>query len=186
MAWPLHMAFAGNRSTTCMRPDAHLNHQENIMAITQYTLRNPRLSARSNLEDVSNRLARFFDEATTSGATTSGRSAGFAPVVSVTENKNELALAAELPGLSESDVSIDLENSVLTISGEKAEVRTEGEEDLKYHVAERRWGSFKRSFQLPRTVKSEDISARFENGLLTVVLPKAPEAQGRKIEIAKD
>ena len=148
------------------------------MAITQYTLRNPRPSARRNFEDVSNRLSRFFEEAPRDRT-------GFAPPVSIAEGKNDLSLTIELPGVKESDLSIDLENNVLTITGEKVEIRTEGEEEVRHHVLERRFGAFKRRFQLPRSVQTEGIGAHFENGLLTVTLPKSEEAQGRKIEIAK-
>ena len=74
---------------------------------------------------------------------------------------------------------------VLTIGGEKSEERTEGDEERKYHLWERRYGSFQRSFTLPRTVKADDIRAHFDHGILRVMLPKVPEAKGRKIEIQK-
>ena len=149
------------------------------MAITQYTLRNARPSARRNLEDASNRLSRFFEEAP-------GDRSAFVPPVSLEEGKNELSLTIELPGVNESDLSIDLENNVLTITGEKVEISTEGEEEVRHHLLERRYGAFKRRFQLPRSVQTDGISAHFENGLLTLTLPKSEEAQGRKIEIAKN
>ena len=149
------------------------------MAITKYTLRNPAYAQLRDLEDVSNRLSRFFfDEAAPSGT--------WAPAVNVSETKDELLLTAELPGLSEENVSLELENNVLTIAGEKVEARTEGDEERRYHVWERRYGSFTRSFTLPRTVVGDEITAEFNHGILTVHLPKAPEAKGRKIEIAKN
>jgi HSP20 family protein len=104
--------------------------------------------------------------------------------VSVAETGDELIFTAELPGLSENDVSIDIENDVLTISGEKTEERTEGEE-RNYHVWERSYGSFRRSFTLPRAVNTADASAEFENGVLEIRLPKAAESKGRRIEIGK-
>ena len=149
------------------------------MAITEYTLRNARPTARRNLDDASNRLSRFFEEAPRDRT-------GFVPPVSIAERKNDLSLTIELPGVNESDLSIDLENNVLTITGEKVETRTEGEEEVRHQVLERRYGAFKRRFQLPRSVQTEGIGAHFENGLLTVTLPKSEEAQGRKIEIAKN
>ena len=88
-----------------------------------------------------------------------------------------------MPGLSREDLSIEVENNVLTISGEKTEQVTEGEEERRYHVWERSYGSFRRSFSLPQTISGDDIAATFENGVLTVLLPKAPEAKGRTIEI---
>ena len=142
------------------------------MAITKYTLRNPVYAPWRDLEDVSNRLSRFFDQPE------SNTDRSWTPSVNVSEAKEELLLTAELPGLGEGDVTLELENNVLTISGEKVEQR-------RYHVWERRYGSFKRAFTLPRTVASDDITANFHNGVLTVRLPKAPEAKGRKIEITK-
>ena len=82
-------------------------------------------------------------------------------------------------------MSIELENNVLSISGQKAEERTEGDEERRYHLWERRYGSFQRSFTLPRTVKGDDIRAHFEHGILRITMPKVPEAKGRKIEIQK-
>jgi HSP20 family protein len=152
------------------------------MAITRYTLRNPSLSPWRDLEEVSSRLARMFDE---SPMMSGGNGGNWIPRVNVEESKDELILSAELPGMTHDDVSIELENSVLTISGEKTEERTEGEDERRYHLWERRYGAFQRSFTLPRTVKSEDIRASFENGILTIRMPKAAEAKTRKIAIDK-
>jgi HSP20 family protein len=153
------------------------------MAITRYAFRNPSIAPWRELEDVSSRLARFFED----GSLRSPESGGgnWMPSVNVTETKDNLVLTAELPGMREENVSIELENNVLTISGEKMEERTEGEEERRYHVWERSYGAFRRSFTLPRTVKADEITARFHNGVLTVDLPKAAEAKGRKIEISK-
>jgi HSP20 family protein len=104
----------------------------------------------------------------------------------VIETDEELRLTAELPGLSENDVTINLENSVLSVSGEKTAIRNEDETEQRSHVWERRYGSFNRSFTLPRTVSTEDISALFENGVLTIHMPKVPGAKGRTIEICKN
>lgn len=146
------------------------------MAITKYSLRRPALSTWSELER--NRVSRLFDDA----FSTPARAGGFSPAVSIQEGPDSLALAAELPGLSEEDISIDVENHVLTISGEK-EDRREESEDGRYHLLERSFGSFKRSFTLPRSIDAGAISARFDNGVLHVTLPKAAESKGRRIEI---
>ena len=151
------------------------------MAILKYPLRAAAYSPWREFDEMSNRLARLFDE----GAE-GGRSGGiWSPPVTVEETPDALLFTAELPGLSEGDVTIDLENDVLSISGEKSERRTEGEEERKYHLWERGYGPFRRSFSLPRAVSAEDASAHFENGILEIRLPKAPEAKGRRIEISK-
>lgn len=152
------------------------------MAIMRHQHRNPGLAPWRELEDMSNRLARFFDDSSLRSEGDSGRA--WMPAVNVTETKDNLVLTAELPGMSEEDVSVELENNVLTISGEKVEERTEGKEERRYHVWERNYGAFQRSFTLPRTVKADEITARFDNGVLTVDLPKVAEAKGRKIEIS--
>ena len=150
------------------------------MAITRYTLRHPGLSPWRDLEDVSNRLARLFDESALSTGTNGGT---WIPAVNVEETQDGLLLSAELPGLAEENVSIELENNVLTLSGEKGEERTEGDEERRYHLWERRYGQFQRSFTLPRTVKADDIRAGFDKGVLRIHMPKVAEAKTRKIAI---
>ena len=105
------------------------------------------------------------------------------PAVNVEETADELLLSSELPGMREEDVNVDIENNILTIRGEKREERVEGEEDQKYHVRERRYGSFRRAFTLPRSVQADAIQADFDSGILTVRMPKASEAKSRTIEI---
>ena len=125
-----------------------------------------------------NRLAREMDSLFGGVA---GSSDLWAPAVDVEETPNELILAAELPGLKREDIDIELEDGVLTIQGEKKEEeKQEGTQGLLF---ERRWGSFARRFTLPRAVDPNGITATYENGILTVRVPKAEEAKGRKIEI---
>ena len=151
------------------------------MAITRYSLR-PAVGPWRDLEEVSNRLARLFDESPMSTGTNGGT---WVPAVNVEETKDELIFSAEFPGMNEENISIELENNVLTLSGEKAEERTEGDEDRRYHLWERRFGSFQRSFTLPRTVNADDIQAHFDKGILRIRLPKVAHAKSRKIEISK-
>ncbi len=148
------------------------------MAIIRHPFRNPTYSAWRELDEVSNRLARLFDDRASNGSL-------WSPPVSVAETADELIFTAELPGLNEENVSIEIENDVLTISGEKTEERTEGEDERSYHIWERSYGSFRRSFTLPRAVSTSEANAAFDNGILEIRLPKAPESKGRKIEIGK-
>ena len=80
-------------------------------------------------------------------------------------------------------MKISLDNGVLTITGEKAQERREGEEGNVDYLSERFYGSFQRAFTLPRSVDPERIRADFWNGVLTVTLPKLAQAKGRQIEI---
>ena len=149
------------------------------MAITRYTMR-PSVGPWRDLEEVSNRLARMFDESPLSTGTNGGT---WTPAVNVEETKDELVLSAEFPGMSQENISIELENNVLTLSGEKSEQRTEGDEERRYHLWERRFGTFQRSFTLPRTVNADEIRAEFDRGVLRIRLPKMAQAKTRKIEI---
>lgn len=152
------------------------------MAIIKYPFRTPAYAPWRELDEMSNRLARLFDEMTFRR----GNGGMWTPPVTVAETSDELIFTAELPGLSEENVTIELENDVLTISGEKTEERTEGEEERNYHLWERVYGSFRRSFTLPRAVAADQATARFDKGVLEIRLPKAPEAKGRKIQIQKN
>ena len=149
------------------------------MALVRYTP-NSTFGSWPDLDLVSNRLSRVFGN----GWNTPEPNGAWSPAVSVEEAADELVLTAELPGLREEDVNVGLKNNILTIRGEKREAREEGEEGGTYHVGERRYGSFRRTFTLPRSVQPEGIHAEFDRGILTVRLPKAPEAKSRAIEIA--
>ena len=117
----------------------------------------------------------------------SGGTRGFAltPNMDVKETDKEIVVETELPGLDEKDISVTVENGILTIQGEKK--LDYDEENENYHVMERRYGSFQRSLRLPDTVDDTKINAHFDNGVLKVTLPKRPELAGeqRKIAIKK-
>ncbi len=117
------------------------------------------------------------------GQTDTQVGAGWCPVVDVHETEDELILQAELPGLKTDDVSLSVENGVLTISGEKKQEVEEGKEGTEYHLVERRYGHFERRFTLPRSVDSQRVGADFTDGILRITLPKAETAKPRRIEI---
>lgn len=105
------------------------------------------------------------------------------PAVDVVEKDAEYRISAELPGLDEKNVEVKIAGDVLTISGEKKDEHEE--KDKQYSFSERRYGAFKRSFQLPSGVDRDDIAASFEKGVLTIVLPKsaAAKAAEKKIDV---
>jgi HSP20 family protein len=92
---------------------------------------------------------------------------------------------AELPGIDEKDIDVRLSDGTLTIRGEKKEEREEREEGGSYYVSERRYGSFQRSFRIPEGIDHDKVDASFRKGVLTITLPKTPEAQqkAKKIEV---
>jgi HSP20 family protein len=150
------------------------------MAIPRYRDRNW-LSPWTEFDEMANRLNRVFAGHDATGS----ESVTWLPAVNVKEMPEELLLTAELPGMRKEEVEIELENNVLTIRGRKDETREE-KGDRRFHVWERRYGSFQRSFTLPRTVAEDQIEATFENGVLRVHMPKAPEAKGKKIVITRE
>lgn len=109
-----------------------------------------------------------------------GRGA-WSPSVDIYENKDQIVLEAELPGMKQEDFDLTIENNVITIRGER---RFEKVDDAdNYHRVERSYGSFTRSFTLPQTVSGEGAQAEYSNGVLRVTLPKREEAKSRKIAI---
>ncbi len=131
------------------------------------------------LTGFANRLPRLFDEAWDTAEPTGS----WLPAVNVEEGPDELLLTAELPGMAEEDVHLKIKNNILTVRGEKREEREEGDDKSSYHVWERRYGSFQRAFTLPKSVAVGGVKADFDNGILTVRMPKAAEAKSRTIEI---
>jgi HSP20 family protein len=108
-------------------------------------------------------------------------SAEFLPPVDILETENSISLQAEIPGVKEEDLTITLENNVLTISGERKFKEEEKKEE--YHRIERRYGKFTRSFTLPAGVNAEAVNAVFENGVLTITLPKLEAYKPKQITI---
>jgi len=104
------------------------------------------------------------------------------PAVDVVEKADAFEITAELPGLDEKDVELKLADGILTLSGEKKEEKEEKGKD--YYRAERRFGSFQRSFEVPAAVDQAKIAASFQKGVLKVTLPKSPEALKKEKKIS--
>ncbi|UCB45130.1 MAG: Hsp20/alpha crystallin family protein [Spirochaetota bacterium] len=103
------------------------------------------------------------------------------PAVDIREDDNGYKIEVELPGLTEKDIEVKVENNVLSISSKKEEVKEDKDKD--YVHKERRSYSFSRSFTLPENVKTDKIDANFKNGLLNISIPKAPESKPKLIEV---
>ncbi len=110
---------------------------------------------------------------------------GKQPTADLIESDREFRVKAEMPGMAEEDVEVTYSDGMLTIKGEKEEESEKKEED--YHVSERHYGSYRRSFSLPQTVDADKVEASMKDGVLTVVLPKLPEAkkETKKISVGK-
>jgi HSP20 family protein len=131
------------------------------------------------IQNEMNRLFNsFFDTPTTANGTTFRR---WIPAMDLVETDGAFVLKADLPGLSESDVNIEVEDNVLTISGE----RKSEQQDRKagYYRVERSYGSFRRSLTLPEGVEADSVKATFANGVLEVTVPKPVHQAPRKVQI---
>jgi HSP20 family protein len=109
----------------------------------------------------------------------------WSPAVDVSESDKEVKLELELPGINPEDVEITADNNVLTVRGEKHGERKEDAEDSRYHIVERSYGSFTRSFQLPQGLDDSKIQADCNNGILSIRIPKAALPQPRRIQIGQ-
>jgi len=103
------------------------------------------------------------------------------PSLDLSENKDTFVVKAEIPGIDSKDISVSLENQMLTIKGEKTHEKEE--KDEQYYRMERSYGAFARTVRLPAAVDASKVTAAFKNGVLTVTMPKAPGAKGNLIPV---
>ena len=136
----------------------------------------------NTIQNEMNRLFNTFFETTPGQGSHSATSRRWLPAMDLVERESEFVLRADLPGLSEEDVNIEVEDNVLTISGERKsehEERTEG-----YYRLERASGNFSRSLTLPEGVDPEKVQASFDRGVLEVRIPKPEQRKPRKVTIS--
>jgi HSP20 family protein len=135
----------------------------------------------SSLQNEMNRLFNTaFDTPTTPGNGATMRR--WVPAMDLVETADDFVLRADLPGLTQDDVKIELEDSTLTVSGERKSERTDKHEG--YYRVERAFGSFSRSLTLPKGVDADAVKANFDNGVLEIHIPKPEERKPRRIAIA--
>ena len=130
--------------------------------------------------DMDEQFGRFF-----SGLPWARREAealAWSPAIDVMDRKEELVLRADLPGLTDKDIDINVQDGTLTIQGQRKEEK-ETKEGEDYYCCERWSGSFSRSLTLPAGINAEQVTASFKNGVLEVHLPKAKTAERKRIEI---
>lgn len=103
------------------------------------------------------------------------------PVLDVYEEKDEIVLKVELPGMDKNDIEVSISNSELTLKGEKK--KEEKVEEEGFYTCERSYGTFLRSVELPRAVQADKVHASFKNGVLEVRLPKSEEAKVKEVKV---
>jgi HSP20 family protein len=135
-----------------------------------------------DLGTLQDRMNRLFRESYRSeGGEESLTTSSFAPPVDVYEDEHNITLKIEVPGIDEKDIDVRIENNILTVHGERKFEKEEKEEN--YRRVERQYGSFTRSFTLPTTLDSEQISADYEKGVLKIKLAKKAEAKPKQIKV---
>ena len=135
----------------------------------------------SEFAQMQREIDRMFDRFVQGGNVADSTSSTWLPAVDIGENDHGYEVLVELPGIKKDDVKITVANDVLTIKGEK---KLEKETKAKnVHRSERCYGSFQRSFVLPTMVQSEKIEASYNDGILTIMLPKMEEAKPKQIEV---
>ena len=132
----------------------------------------------STLQD---RMNRLFRETYSEGQDQSLTASTFAPAVDVYEDEHNVTLKIEVPGIDEKDIDVRIENNTLTVHGERKIEKEEKEEN--YRRVERQYGSFTRTFTLPTTVDTENVSATYDKGVLKITLPKKAEAKPKQIKV---
>jgi HSP20 family protein len=137
------------------------------------------------LQGEMNRLFSTFVDAPTgrgqAGNGNGGAGRRWIPAMDLVETKDDFVLRADLPGMGDDDVSIEVENNVLTISGERKAEHEERHEG--YYRVERATGAFGRSLTLPEGIDPESVTATFDNGVLTVRIPKPVQSKPRRVKI---
>ncbi len=142
------------------------------MALIKYSRPNVDLQSK-NFSDI---LDEFFNESL------NYRKDSFMPSVDISETENEFEVSVALPGMKKEDITVDLENGRLSISGER---KFENEENGKnFHRVESSFGSFNRSFQLPDTINEDSIEAKYNNGVLNITIAKSEEKVKKQIKIS--
>lgn len=135
------------------------------------------------IEDVFDRFMTRFPFHRENGKEMMSIDVNLNPKVDIVEDKKSYKLKAELPGIDVKDISLELSDGTITLSGEKKVERKEDEDD-NYHLMECHYGMFRRTFSLPQTVDEKRIKADFKDGILNVVFPKSDKAQEKQRKIA--
>ncbi|MFO7881975.1 MAG: Hsp20/alpha crystallin family protein [Kosmotogaceae bacterium] len=133
--------------------------------------------------DLQREIDRMFDEAFEDFGIRRSTRNGFIPTVNIYETEDAVNIEMEIPGIEKDALDIDLSDGVLTVKGEKKNERED--ESKNYHLYERTFGSFNRSFRIPDNVDQNKAKAKYENGILKIELPKKEEAkrEAKKLEI---
>jgi HSP20 family protein len=133
------------------------------------------------VDSLQSEMNRIFDSFFGGGRQGNAGARRWIPAMDLAETENELILTADLPGIDEDDVTVEIKDSVLTISGERKDVRER--KDRGYHRVERSFGRFSRSLTLPDGIDTSKVEAGFDRGVLEVTIPKPEERKPHRVSI---
>jgi len=147
------------------------------MAITRW-------EAYRDVVALQNRMNSLFQDfsRSNSGESELVTAAGFVPPVDIYEDEHKLVLKLEIPGMRQEDLDVRMENTTLSVKGERS-FQTEGKEE-NFHRVERRYGSFYRAFTVPTTMNTENVKASYDAGVLKIELEKRAEAKPKQIKVS--
>jgi HSP20 family protein len=157
------------------RTEAFMNLKSLIPIGRDRSVASPFMSLQHEIDRLFEDFSRGFPTIAGNGATV------LMPSMDVTETDKEIEITAELPGLEEKDVQINIADNILTIRGEKKAEKEQ--KDKNYRLVERSYGSFERTLELPEGVNVDAIKANISKGLLKVTVPKPAPTQAKKIEV---
>ena len=137
-----------------------------------------------DLNMLQDRMNRLFEDASRNWKSDEPASTTtWSPAVDIFETESEIVVKAEVPGMERKDITLNLENNVLTLKGERRFLKEAKEEN--YHRIERSYGGFSRAFSIPATVDEEKIRADYQDGVLKIVLPKKEQLRPKQIKITE-
>jgi HSP20 family protein len=151
-------------------------YAQEVTAMTQLTRRTPNHTLRDLQREVDSIFDRFFGRGDDEGT-----SAVWAPRTDLSETDEAFRIRLDVPGMTKEDITVNLQNNTLTVSGERTSERKEDDEE--YVRVERAFGSFHRTFTLPDAVDAENVTAAYTDGVLTIDVPKTEGSTRRQIEI---
>ncbi len=136
-----------------------------------------------NLTYIQDEMNKLFEEVINSSGRERGKmkSPSWEPSIDIYETEDSVKIKAELPGIEKDDIDLEVENYVLTISGKRK--HPESQDGEHFHRIERAYGTFDRSFSLPRSLDTENIQAQQRNGVLVISIPRQKESSGDKIDV---
>ncbi len=171
---PIRVSVVERKGRRGRRAGAKNEEGGNKMAIVRW-------SPFRDLVSIQQEVNRLFDDLMTRRGEPSGEGAIWVPAVDISETEDAISVKMEVPGVTKDGIKISVTNNVLTVKGEKKMEKETKEE--QYHRVERVYGSFVRSLELPTVVAADQVKATYEDGVLSIVLPKSEEVKPKEIPI---